>query len=226
LIVKFGPRPTARYARTLLSVLAIGALQLVVLLTATSMTATAQTAPVDLMETIRAEARFSTLVRAVEAAGLVETLKSPGPYTFFAPTNDAFNKLAPGTLDALLKDRETLRRVLTSHISAGSVTAAQAVQIPTLPDVNGNPIQVSPQGASVYMNESRVTQADLRASNGVIHVVDTVWTKTALNPQALPVAGEAEDRASRDTLTFAGLGLLLLAAGLVVTRRSRTVASR
>jgi uncharacterized surface protein with fasciclin (FAS1) repeats len=217
-------RAPARWFRVLLPVMAMATLQLVVLLSIGATPVGAQPAPQDLMETIRADERFSSLVRAVEAAGLTDTLKTTGPYTFFAPTNDAFNKLAPGTLDALLKDPEMLRHVLASHLSSQVVTAAQAVQIPSLPDINGDPIRVNASGTSVQMNGSRVTQQDLRASNGVIHVVDTVWTATTLNPRALPTAGDADSRANTDALMFAAIGAFLMFGGVLATRRHHRLA--
>jgi uncharacterized surface protein with fasciclin (FAS1) repeats len=204
----------------LLAIVASGVVQLAVTLQNGVAPAAAQPAQRDLMETIRAEARFSTLVRVVETAGLVDMLKAPGPYTFFAPTNDAFNKLAPGALDTLLKDPEALRRVVLSHLSPGYVTAAQAVQVPTLTDARGAPISVGADGASVSMNNARVTQPDLLADNGVIHVLDTVWVAAAANPRTLPTAGAAEDQ----SLSYTLIGTLLLACGLFLLRRRAAAA--
>jgi len=198
----------------LLAVVVAGGLQVVATMLGGVPAVAAQPAQRDLLDTIRGDARFSTLARAVEVAGLSDTLKAPGPYTFFAPTNDAFNKLAPGTVDGLLKDPENLRRVLLSHVSPGYVTAAQAVQVPTLPDTQGRAITVGANGATVTMNGARVTEPDLRASNGVIHVIDTVWVNAGASPRALPTAGEAAGSTPLVALT----GVLLLASGLLVFR--------
>ena len=176
-------------------------------------TVAAQPVQRDIMETLRADPRFSTLVRAVEAAGLADTLKAPGPYTLYAPTDEAFRKLGTGTVDSLLQDQEALRRLLRTHIAPGYVTAAQAVQVPSVPNVLGEPIIVSTADSSVYMNDGRVIEPDLRASNGVIQVVDMVWTKEALNPRALPTAGEAETGGPFVAL----IGAVLIAAGLAVS---------
>ncbi|WP_295822663.1 fasciclin domain-containing protein [uncultured Deinococcus sp.] len=117
---------------------------------------------------------FSTLLAAVQAAGLVETLSGPGPFTVFAPTNAAFAKIPQADLDALLNDREKLRAVLLYHVVPGRVTAAQVMNLTTAKTVNGANVNVSMMGSSVMINDSTVTQADIRASNGVIHVIDTV----------------------------------------------------
>jgi uncharacterized surface protein with fasciclin (FAS1) repeats len=133
-------------------------------------------------------ADHTTLVAAVKAAGLVETLSGPGPFTVFAPTNDAFSRLAPGTVDTLLKpeNKPTLTKVLTYHVVAGNVSAAQLMKMikdgggtATLTTVEGEPLKASVEGSSVVLtdvngNKSFVTQADVKQSNGVIHVVNGV----------------------------------------------------
>ena len=115
---------------------------------------------------------FNTLVTAVKAAGLVETLKGPGPFTVFAPTDEAFAKLPKATLDALLKDKAALTKVLTYHVVAGKVMAAD-VKAGKVKTVQGQEITVATTGG-VTVDGSKVTATDIVASNGVIHVIDTV----------------------------------------------------
>jgi uncharacterized surface protein with fasciclin (FAS1) repeats len=115
---------------------------------------------------------FSTLVTAVQAAGLAETLSGPGPYTVFAPTNAAFNALPAGTLDTLLADPQgALTPVLTYHVVEGAVMSSDLAsgQVPT---VNGAPVDVVVNGGAVTVNGANVVTADIEASNGVMHVVD------------------------------------------------------
>lgn len=117
---------------------------------------------------------FSTLVTAVKAAGLVETLSSEGPFTVFAPTNDAFARLPEGTLEALLEDREKLTSILTYHVVAGKVTSDEVVGLDRATTVNGAELRIRTENGAVMINDATVTQADVMADNGVIHVIDTV----------------------------------------------------
>lgn len=117
---------------------------------------------------------FSTLVTAVKAADLVETLSSEGPFTVFAPTNDAFAELPEGTLEALLEDREKLTAILTYHVVAGKVTSEQVVELDRAETVNGAELRIRTENGTVMINDATVTQADVMADNGVIHVIDTV----------------------------------------------------
>lgn len=120
---------------------------------------------------------FSTLVAAVSAAGLVETLQSPGPFTVFAPTNDAFAALPAGTVDSLLlpENRDQLTSILTYHVVPGRITAGQlAGQRGTLTTVQGDTILIDATGDGVTVNGANVVAADVAASNGVIHVIDAV----------------------------------------------------
>ncbi len=139
--------------------------------------ASAPKASADIVDTAVAAGSFTTLVAAVKAAGLVDTLKAPGPYTVFAPTDAAFAKLPPGTVEGLLKpeNKAQLVAVLTYHVVPAKVTAAQVSgrksQVAT---VQGQTISVDGTGGGVRVNEARVIQADVPASNGVIHAVDTV----------------------------------------------------
>lgn len=117
---------------------------------------------------------FSTLLSAVQAAGLVETLNSPGPYTVFAPTNAAFAKVPSSQLQALLNDREQLRALLLYHVVPGRVTAAQVKTLSSAATAQGSTVNVSTMNGKVMVDDATVTRADLRASNGIIHVIDTV----------------------------------------------------
>lgn len=126
----------------------------------------------DIVDTAVAAGSFKTLVTAVQAAGLVQTLKGPGPFTVFAPTDAAFAKIPKDKLDALLKDKAALTAVLTYHVVPGRVMAAdvKAGQVKT---VQGGSITVTTQGG-VKVDNANVVQTDIAASNGVIHVIDTV----------------------------------------------------
>lgn len=117
---------------------------------------------------------FSTLVTAVKAAGLVETLSGSGPFTVFAPTNAAFEKLPAGTLDSLLKDPAKLKSILTYHVVSGNVKAADVVKLTKATTVEGQDVSVKVDGSMVMINDSKVTKTDISASNGTIHVIDTV----------------------------------------------------
>jgi uncharacterized surface protein with fasciclin (FAS1) repeats len=121
-------------------------------------------------------ANFNTLVAAVKAAGLVETLKGPGPFTVFAPTDEAFAKLPPGTVEALLKpeNKAQLQKILKYHVVAGNVTAADAMKLHSAKTVEGQAIAIKTANGMVMVNGAKVVKADIETSNGVIHVIDTV----------------------------------------------------
>ncbi|MDH3669322.1 MAG: fasciclin domain-containing protein [Paracoccaceae bacterium] len=130
----------------------------------------------DIVDTAVAAGSFNTLVAAVQAAGLVETLKSDGPFTVFAPTDDAFAKLPDGTVEMLLKpeNKDKLVAVLTYHVVAGKVMSGDIAGKRVAPEtVQGRPIAVNATNG-VMVNDSRVVAADVEASNGVIHVIDKV----------------------------------------------------
>lgn len=120
--------------------------------------------------------KFNTLVAAVKAAGLVDTLKGAGPFTVFAPTDAAFAKLPAGTLEDLLKpeNKTKLQTILTYHVVAGKVMAKDAVKLNSAKSVEGREIAIKTVNGRVMVNNAEVTKADIRASNGVIHVIDTV----------------------------------------------------
>lgn len=123
---------------------------------------------------------FTTLLAAVDAAGLTETLLGRGPFTVFAPTDDAFRKLPAGTVDDLLKpqNREKLRTILTYHVIAGRVTAAQARDVRSAQTVAGQNVRISQDGDLLRINDATVRIADIPASNGIIHVIDRVLLPT------------------------------------------------
>ena len=127
----------------------------------------------DIVDTAVSAGQFNTLVTAVKEAGLVDTLKGKGPYTVFAPTDEAFAKLPPGTVEALLKDKQKLTAVLTYHVVPGKVTAAD-VKPGLVKTVQGQPLTVSARNGSVMVDNAKVVKTDIMASNGVIHVIDAV----------------------------------------------------
>ena len=127
----------------------------------------------DIVDTAKSAGSFKTLVTAIEAAGLVDTLKGPGPFTVFAPTDAAFAKIPKAKLDALLKDKVVLAKVLTYHVVSGKVMAAD-VKPGAVKSVQGSNLTVSTKGGKVMLDKAHVTKTDIVADNGVIHVIDTV----------------------------------------------------
>ncbi|MBX3725199.1 MAG: fasciclin domain-containing protein [Xanthomonadales bacterium] len=130
----------------------------------------------DIVAVASGAGQFGTLVAAVQAAGLVETLQGPGPFTVFAPTDAAFAALPAGTVEDLLKpeNRDRLVAVLTYHVVPGKVTAEQVVGLDRATTVNGADVSIATRGDTVTVNGARVVSADVMASNGVIHVIDQV----------------------------------------------------
>ncbi|HSA54441.1 MAG TPA: fasciclin domain-containing protein [Gemmatimonadaceae bacterium] len=161
-------------APKLLSLVALAVLAGAVAAPTAASAQSAGTPPKDIVETAVAAGSFKTLVAAVQAAGLAETLKGKGPFTVFAPTDEAFAKLPAGTLDALLKDKEKLAAVLTYHVVPGNVRAAQAMTLSSAKTVNGQALSIAVRNGSVMIDNAKVVKADIAASNGVIHVIDTV----------------------------------------------------
>jgi uncharacterized surface protein with fasciclin (FAS1) repeats len=133
-------------------------------------------APVDILATAQAAGTFNTLVAAVTAAGLADTLKSPGPFTVFAPTDAAFAKLPAGTVDMLLKpeNQAMLQSVLKYHVLAGRVPAAEVVTLTSATTVEGGKVTIAVSGGKVKVNDANVVATDIAASNGLIHVIDAV----------------------------------------------------
>ena len=129
----------------------------------------------DIVDTATAAGSFKTLLTAATAAGLVDTLKGAGPFTVFAPTDDAFATLPAGTLDKLLADPEALKKILLYHVVSGDVTADQVVKLTSADTVEGSPIKITVKDGVVYLNDTvKVVTTDIAASNGVIHVIDGV----------------------------------------------------
>lgn len=132
----------------------------------------------DIVEIVAGDDRFETLAAALNAAGLVDTLKGEGPFTVFAPTDDAFAKLSPGTIDELLKpeNKDTLVNILTYHVIADKVLAEDAIKLDgkEVDMVNGDKARIEVRDGSVYIDGAKVILTDIMAKNGVIHVIDTV----------------------------------------------------
>jgi uncharacterized surface protein with fasciclin (FAS1) repeats len=141
----------------------------------------AQAPAKDIVETAAAASSFTTLAKALQAAGLVETLKGKGPFTVFAPTDEAFAKLPAGTIEELLKpeNKAKLTRILTSHVVAGSVGSAQVMKMKNAKALSGVTLDIKTSGSSVMVDNATVVKADIAASNGVIHVIDTVIVPAA-----------------------------------------------
>jgi uncharacterized surface protein with fasciclin (FAS1) repeats len=127
----------------------------------------------DIVDVAVSAGTFKTLVAAVKAAGLVETLKGKGPFTVFAPNDDAFAKLPKGTVEGLLADLPKLKSILTYHVVAGRVTAADVMKLTTAKTVQGQSVTFQTNGG-VKVNGANVVTADVQADNGIIHVIDTV----------------------------------------------------
>ena len=140
----------------------------------------------DIVDTAVGAGSFKTLVAAAKTAGLVDTLKGEGPFTVFAPTDEAFGKLSKCTLDSLLKpeNKHKLAAILTYHVVPGKVKAKKAAKLDSAKTVNGAEITIKPSGKSLMINNAKVVKADIKTSNGIIHVIDTV-----LIPEAKKVAG-------------------------------------
>jgi uncharacterized surface protein with fasciclin (FAS1) repeats len=128
----------------------------------------------DIVDTAVQAGSFSTLVAAVQAAGLVDTLKGAGPFTVFAPTDEAFAKLPAGTVEGLLKDIPQLKKILTYHVVSGKVMAADVVKLTSAKTVEGSDVKIDASNGGVKVNNATVATPDVAADNGVIHIIDTV----------------------------------------------------
>lgn len=128
----------------------------------------------DIVDAAVASGKFNTLVAAVKAAGLVDTLKSKGPFTVFAPTDDAFAALPPGTVDSLLKDIPALKKVLTYHVVAGKHPFVELKKLKELKTVQGQTVAFSFKGGALYVNDAKIIQGDIEVDNGVCHAIDKV----------------------------------------------------
>lgn len=162
--------------------------------------------PQTIVDIAVADGRFSTLVTALQAAGLVDTLKGDGPFTVFAPTDEAFAKLPAGTVEALLADIPALTDILLYHVANGKALAADVVGLSTVDTLNGIPVKVTVTDGKVFLNESQVVITDIAADNGVIHVIDSVL----LPPKDIVDIAVEDGR-------FTTLAAALQAAGLVET---------
>ena len=128
----------------------------------------------DIVDTAVAAGSFTTLAAALDAAGLIETLKGEGPFTVFAPTDEAFAKLPEGTVESLLEDIPTLTQILTYHVVSGKVDASQVVNLDNAKTVNGESLTIAVDGGTVMVDGAKVVTTDIMASNGIIHVIDSV----------------------------------------------------
>jgi uncharacterized surface protein with fasciclin (FAS1) repeats len=136
--------------------------------------AAARNAQKDIVDTAVEAGSFTTLAKALQAAGLVETLKGAGPFTVFAPTDEAFAKLPAGTVESLLNDPEKLRQILLYHVVPGRVLAKDVMKIKSAKTAEGSSIRVTASKAGVMVDNANVVKTDIIASNGVIHVIDSV----------------------------------------------------
>ncbi|MFZ5808052.1 MAG: fasciclin domain-containing protein [Chloroflexota bacterium] len=170
--------------------------------------------PKDIVDTAIADGRFTTLVAAIQAAGLVDALKAEGPFTVFAPTDDAFAALPEGTLDSLLlpENKQQLTDILLYHVVSGKVMAADVTGLSAAPTLLGKDVAVKVDMGNVYINESKVVITDIETSNGVIHVID----KVLLPPAEEAVSNTIVDIAVADG-RFKTLVAAVQAAGLVET---------
>ncbi|WKZ83539.1 MAG: fasciclin domain-containing protein [Acidimicrobiia bacterium] len=183
----------------------------------TTVATTTTTAPMpeamDIVETAEAAGSFATLLTAVEAAGLTETLQGEGPFTVFAPTDDAFAMLPEGTIEALLADIPSLTDILLYHVVSGAVTSDVVVGLDSAATVQGSEITIEVVDGEVILNGSvKVVTVDIAASNGVIHVIDAVLLPPAPPAEAMDIVETAEAAGS-----FATLLTAVEAAGLTET---------
>jgi uncharacterized surface protein with fasciclin (FAS1) repeats len=133
-----------------------------------------KTAKKDIINTVMSNEKLSTLLGALKTANLVETLKGPGPFTVFAPTNDAFAKLPPGTLDALMKDAPRLEKVLLYHVVPGKKPSKEIMTISSIKTSQGENLTIKIQDGKIMADNAQIVTTDIPTSNGVIHVIDTV----------------------------------------------------
>jgi uncharacterized surface protein with fasciclin (FAS1) repeats len=126
------------------------------------------------VQTAVAAGQFKTLTKLLTRAGLVSALQQPGPFTVFAPTDAAFNKVPKSTLNALLHDKARLKAVLLYHVVSGKVTAAEVVKLSSAKTLDGKAVRIRVSGSNVFVNSAKVTKPDVMASNGVIHVINRV----------------------------------------------------
>jgi uncharacterized surface protein with fasciclin (FAS1) repeats len=128
----------------------------------------------NVVETTKAGGNFTTFAKAIETAGLIDTLDDAGPYTIFAPTDEAFAKLPEGTLDGWMNDSEKLKKVLLNHVVSGKVMASDVATMESTNALGGSSLAIKKVGNKVMIGDASIVQADIAASNGVIHAIDTV----------------------------------------------------
>jgi uncharacterized surface protein with fasciclin (FAS1) repeats len=161
----------------LIAVLALSA----IVLSVAAGTATARTrADANIVQTAVTAGQFKTLVKLLTRAGLAGALQKAGPYTVFAPTDAAFNKVPKKTLNALLRNKAKLKAVLLYHVVSGKVTAADVAKLSTAKTLSGKSVRIRLSGMNVFVNSAKVTKADLTATNGVIHVINRVLIPPSL----------------------------------------------
>src|SRR5579863_6314573 len=176
LIIKSPKRKSERNRGELISINRFAIALSLALLTLTISAAAGSMEKKDIVDTAVAAGDFKTLAAALQAAGLVDTLKGPGPFTVFAPTDEAFAKLPPGTVDNLLKpeNHDKLVAILTYHVVPGKVMAKDIVKLHEAKTVNGKDVMIKTDGGKVTVDNADVTKTDIVCSNGVIHVIDSV----------------------------------------------------
>jgi uncharacterized surface protein with fasciclin (FAS1) repeats len=164
----------------MLNMLAIGTVAALGMAVAASNTTAVDAPTKDVVETAVAAGSFTTLTKALETVGLVETLKGSGPFTVFAPTDEAFAKLPAGTLETLLKpeNHAKLRRILTYHVVPGRVMASDVAKLHAAKTVSGETIAIATSGGGVTVDKAHLVTTDIAATNGVIHVIDAVMLPT------------------------------------------------
>ena len=160
----------------MLKTLIVGTAAALMITTAAASDASAQAPARDIVDTAVAAGSFKTLAKALQAAGLVETLKGAGPFTVLAPTDEAFAKLPAGTVEMLLKpeNKDKLRRILSYHVVPGKVMASEVAKMKSAKAVSGDTFSIAVHEDGVMIDKSRVVKTDISASNGVIHVIDSV----------------------------------------------------
>jgi uncharacterized surface protein with fasciclin (FAS1) repeats len=159
------------------------------------------------------DGRFNSLVAALQQAELVDTLSGEGPFTVFAPTDEAFAALPEGTLDSLFADIPALQSVLTYHVVSGKVMAADVINLDSATTVQGETVDITVQDGNVMVNDANVIITDIEGSNGVIHVIDAVLIPPAEQPAALPVSGGELATDMVNMIVLAALGFILVSLG-------------
>jgi LPXTG-motif cell wall-anchored protein len=167
---------------------------------------TATPAPKDLVDTALSAGNFKTLSSLLQTAGLIDTLKGQGPYTIFAPTDDAFAQLSPESLDALKKDPQKLAALLKYHVVAGAMKAADVAQLTEAKTLEGDAVTITAKNDKTQINDATVTKSDLATANGVIQTIDRVLVPPALRKEVIVLAPPTPQAAAQATTAPAGKG--------------------